>query len=95
MSGCKAKVQCMIDKQFLLAFSSATAVLCAQGRQYLNAHMPEVLGHMPQQESLVLCAQDRYYLTDAYMREVLEHMSSAQLIDTILIRFHARRTGTT
>ena len=30
-------------------------------------------------------AQDRYYLTDAYMREVLEHMSIAQLIDTILI----------
>ena len=29
--------------------------------------------------------QDRYYLTDEYMREVLEHMSIAQLIDTILI----------
>ena len=35
--------------------------------------------------SAVLCAQDRYYLTDAYMQEVLEHMSIAQLIDTILI----------
>ncbi|KAK9833540.1 hypothetical protein WJX81_003550 [Elliptochloris bilobata] len=32
-----------------------------------------------------LTEEDRYYLTDAYMREVLEHMSIAQLIDTILI----------
>lgn len=28
---------------------------------------------------------DRYYLSDAYKRKVLEHMSVAQLIDTILI----------
>ena len=30
-------------------------------------------------------AQDRFYLSDEYKREVLEHMSIAQLIDTILI----------
>jgi arginine deiminase len=29
--------------------------------------------------------QDRYYVTKEYMKEVLEHMSIAQLIDTILI----------
>jgi arginine deiminase len=29
--------------------------------------------------------QDRYYVTTEYLREVLEHMSIAQLIDTILI----------
>lgn len=30
-------------------------------------------------------AQDRYYLSDEYKREVLEHMSIAQLIDTLMI----------
>ena len=34
---------------------------------------------------LVAVLQDRYYVTKEYMREVLEHMSIAQLIDTILI----------
>lgn len=33
----------------------------------------------------VLVVQDRYYVTREYMKEVLEHMSIAQLIDTILI----------
>ncbi|CAL8463141.1 g2675 [Coccomyxa elongata] len=32
-----------------------------------------------------LSEEDRYYVTKEYMREVLEHMSIAQLIDTILI----------
>ena len=32
-----------------------------------------------------MVAQDRFYLSDEYKREVLEHMSIAQLIDTILI----------
>lgn len=32
-----------------------------------------------------LAEEDRYYLNDAYKRTVLEHMSTAQLLDMLLI----------
>lgn len=46
----------MLDKKCLLAFSSASPVLCAQDRHYLNAHTQEVLGHLSHREPSFLCA---------------------------------------
>jgi hypothetical protein len=56
--------------------TTATSPLCPSTLVLLSA------SHVQTEE---LAEEDRHFLSDAYKREVIEHMSVSQLVDTIMI----------